>query len=370
MAIPFMNLKRQNEALKQEFIDAMDRVIMHGGFILGPEVKQFEEAFASFHGVGYCLGLSSGTTALHITLHACGIGPGDEVIVPVNTFIATAEAVVHCGARPVFVDITAETGLIDPSTLEQALTPNTRAIIPVHLYGAPAPMGEICRFAEKHALTVIEDAAQAHGAELNGRRVGGFGKAAAFSFYPGKNLGALGDGGAVVTNDPELYEKMRLLRDHGAPRKYYHDIVGFNYRMDTITGAVLGIKLRHLERWTEARRSTARLYREFLADTPIGLPVEPMDSRCVYHLFVVRTRERDKLIEFLNDQGIGTNIHYPVPLHLQKAFAGLGYAPGSFPAAEDVASRIVSLPMCADITPEEVETVCSAVRKFLSVNGI
>jgi dTDP-4-amino-4,6-dideoxygalactose transaminase len=304
---------------------------------------------------------------LHLALHACGVGPGDEVITVPNSFAATAEAIVYCGARPVFVDVDSDSYLMDPSKLESAITNHTKAVIPVHLHGSLAPMEEIMAIADAAGLTIVEDAAQAHGAEIGGRRAGAFGSVATFSFYPGKNLGALGDAGAVVTNDEELYEKMRMLRNHGSKRKYNHEMVGFNYRMDAFTGAVLGIKLAHLEDWTRVRRDRAGLYSLLLEGTGLKLPVEKTGRRDVYYVYVVELERRDELIGYLAERGIQAIIHFPVPLHLQNAFAGLGYGPGSFPVAEKAASRIVSLPLCAEITEDEVGEVCRTLREFLEL---
>jgi len=366
MPIPFMNLKRQNDALADEYHEALKRVLESGTFFLGQEVARFEEQFAAFQQVKHCLGTSSGTTALHLALAACGIGPGDEVITAPNSFIATAEAIAHCGARPVFVDVDGDTHQMDAERIESAVSERTRAIVPVHLYGCPAPMEEIMAVARRRGLLVVEDAAQAHGACLGECRVGNFGHAAAFSFFPGKNLGALGDGGAVVTNDPQLYARMHLLRNHGSPRKYHHELVGFNYRMDAFTGAVLSLKLGHLEHWTESRCRRAALYLRELKDSGLKLPVIPAGARHVFHLFVIQSPQREKLIEFLKNRGIATNIHYPVPIHLQPAFAALGHSPGDFPVAEETAGKILSLPLCADITEEEVLQVCEAVKEWLS----
>ncbi len=366
MAIPFMNLKRQNDALANEYQQILRRVLDSGVFLLGKEVANFEEEFAAFHRVEHCLGTSSGTTALHLALTACGIGPGDEVITVPNSFIATSEAIAHCGARPVFVDVDSSTYQMDPQRIESVITERTRAIVPVHLYGCPAPMEQIMAVARRHGLIVVEDAAQAHGAGLGESSVGNFGKAAAFSFFPGKNLGALGDGGAVATNDPDLHEKMRLLRNHGSPCKYYHELIGFNYRMDAFTGGVLSLKLSHLERWNECRRRLADCYLEELRNTALKLPVIPDTAKHVFHLFVIQTEQRDSLIEFLNNRGIGSNIHYPVPIHLQPAFTGLGHSPGDFPVTEEAAGKILSLPLCADITEDEVRQVCAAIKEWLA----
>jgi dTDP-4-amino-4,6-dideoxygalactose transaminase len=364
LKIPLMNLKRQNDALKEEYLQAIGCVIDRGAYILGEEVSRFEEEFAAFQGVRFCLGVSNGTTALHLALTACGVGPGDEVLTVPNSFVATAEAVAHCGATPVFVDVDPETLQMDPELAERAVTPRTRAILPVHLYGCPAPVDRLADLAARRGLVLVEDAAQAHGASLGGQRVGGFGRAAAFSFFPGKNLGALGDAGAVVTNDEALYRKMRLLRDHGAPRKYCHELVGFNYRMDAIKGATLRIKLRRLERWNALRRERAALYLKELEGTGLFLPRVPSGAEHVFHLFVVQTGRRDSLAAFLAERDIATGIHYPVPIHLQPAFAFLGLRQGDFPVAERAAERILSLPLCPEITGDEVREVCAAVRTW------
>ena len=297
------------------------------------------------------------------------MGAGDEVITVANTFVATVEAIVHCGARPVLVDIDPATCLIDLAGIERAVTSRTKAIVPVHLYGAPAPLQEIMEIAGRHGLAVVEDAAQAHGAALDGRRTGTWGRAAAFSFYPGKNLGALGDGGAVVTADPELHEKMKLLRNHGSARKYYYDLVGYNYRMDTLTGALLGIKLPHLERWTENRRRRVALYRELLAGSEARPLEEPAGSHHVYHLFVVRVPGRDRVMKFLAGRGVQTNIHYPLPVHQQKGYAWLGYGSGAFPESEKASAEILSLPLCAHIKEAEVEYVCEQLKLALKETG-
>jgi len=365
MKIPFMNLKRQNDFLKNEYLEAFRHVIESSSFILGKEVEKFESEFAAYQQVKYCLGTSSGTTALHLALIACGIGSGDEVITVPNSFVATAEAIAYCGAIPVFVDIDPETYLLNPALIEAAITPKTRAIIPVHLYGCPAQLGPIQEIAERHRLTIIEDAAQAHGAQFDGKRVGNFSRAAAFSFYPGKNLGALGDAGAVVTNDQALYEKMLLLRNHGSPRKYIHDLVGYNYRLDSLKGATLSIKLCYLDQWTLIRQARAKLYSELLSGSGLKLPTIPRNVKHVFHVYVVETGNRDRLMEFLKDRGIETNIHYPVPIHLQKAFTYLGYRKGAFPVAEKAAERILSLPLCSEITDDEIREVVTVLKEGL-----
>ena len=366
MQIPFMNIKRQNDPLRPEYEKAFSRVMDHGRFILGPEVRKFEENFAAAHGAKYCAGTSSGTTALHLALASAGVAAGDEVITAVNTFAATAESICHCGAVPVFVDMHPDTYTLDISKIESAVTPKTKAIIPVHLYGCPADMDPILDIARKHSLIVIEDAAQAHLATYKGHSIGSLASAAAaFSFFPGKNLGALGDGGAVTTNDSTLYETILKLRAHGSPRKYYHDLVGYNYRMDSFTGAVLDIKLAHLENWTEIRRKNAAQYRALLDGLPLKLPYVPDYAGHSFHLFVVQTDDRERLAVVLKEKGVETNVHYPLPLHLQKAFACLGYREGEFPVCESAAEKILSLPLCAHISGEEIAYVAKCLREVL-----
>ena len=335
-----MNIKRQNDPLRPEYEKAFSQVMDHGRFILGPEVQEFEKNFAAAHGAKYCVGTSSGTTALHLALVAAGVAAGDEVITAANTFAATAESICHCGAVPVFIDMHPDTYTLDVSKIEPAITTKTKAIIPVHLYGCPADMDTILEIARKHNLIVIEDAAQAHLASYKGRSIGSLeSAAAAFSFFPGKNLGALGDGGAVTTNDITLYETMIKLRAHGSPRKYYHDLVGYNYRMDSFTGAVLDIKLAHLDEWTKKRRKNAALYFELTDDLPLRMPLVPDYAGHSFHLFVVQTDERERVADALKEKGVETNIHYPLPLHLQKAFAYLRYKEGEFPVCESAAEK-------------------------------
>ena len=365
MNVPFVDLKSQYQALQTEIRPALERVMRDTAFVLGPAVSDFETGFAAHHGAPHCVAVSSGTAALHVALLAMGAGAGDEVIVPVNTFIATAEAVSHCGATPVFVDMADGDFCIDPDRIERAITRRTKAIVPVHLYGQPAEMDAIVDIARDHGLKVLEDCAQAHDAEYKGTKVGTFGHAAAFSFYPGKNLGAYGEGGAVLTNDRELTETMRMLRDHGSARKYHHDFVGYNYRMDGFQGAVLGVKLKHLAEWTGDRRRAAEKYREVLADLPIEVPQEKSHVRHVYHLFVVRTPQRDRAIEELKQRQVATGIHYPIPLHLSGAYQDLGYRRGDFPVAESAADRILSLPMYPELTAEMIDHVADSLRLVL-----
>lgn len=370
MHIPFVDLRAQSSELGKEYRAVFDDVLARAAYTLGPEVSAFEAAFADYCQTEYCLGVSSGTDALKLAYLAVGVGPGDEVIVPANTFIATAEAVSHIGATPVFVDCLADTASMDPSKIEAAITAQTKAIVPVHLYGQIAAMDEILAIAARHNLPVIEDACQAHGAELSGRRAGSLGAAAAFSFYPGKNLGALGDGGAVVTNDPGIADRVRLLRNHGQSDKYTHAVVGYCDRLHNLQAAFLSCKLPHLEDWNASRRATAALYRELLADVD-GVSFIRVLDEClpVYHLFVVEVDSRDEVRDFLAASEVESGIHYPVPLHLTPAYAHLGYKQGDFPVAERLASRILSLPMYPGMTAEQVEFVAARVIEAVERYG-
>lgn len=365
IAVPFLDLKAQYRSIKPEVDAAIMNVLEHAAFVAGPNVARFEEGFARLHHVPYCVGVNSGTSALHIVLMALDIGPGDEVIVPANTFFATAEAVSLTGARPVFVDCEETYYNLDPAQLEAAITPQTRAVIPVHLYGQPAEMAPIQAIAEKHRLHLVEDCAQAHLATYQGQSVGSFGVAGCFSFYPGKNLGAYGEAGAVVTRDEALYRKMMALREHGSSRKYYHHLVGHNYRMEGIQGAVLDVKLKYIADWTRRRQENAQWYRECLQAIPeLILPAERADSTHVYHLYAVRVQRREELIQFLQAADIQTGIHYPVPCHLQEAYANLGHQAGDFPVAERCANSELSLPMFPELTREQIEYVSDAIRRF------
>ncbi|MDT7603069.1 MAG: hypothetical protein QOF61_1066 [Acidobacteriota bacterium] len=372
MSVPFVDLQAQYRSIKDEIDAAIARVVESSAFVLGHEVEAFEAAFAEYVGARFCVGVNSGTAAIQIALQACDIGAGDEVIVPANTFFATAEAVSTAGATPRFVDADAVSYNLDPAQLEATITKRTRAIIPVHLYGQPADLDAIFDIAARHNLIVIEDAAQAHGARYKGRRVGALALAGCFSFYPGKNLGAFGEGGAVMTDDEEIARRLRLLRDHGSERKYRHEIVGYNFRMEGIQGAVLAAKLPHLEGWNDLRRANAARYNELLgalgdADgNALTLPREMSDARHIYHLYVVQTEERDALQKHLAAAGIQTGIHYPVPVHLQPAYSSLGYRPGDFPEAERQAARVLSLPMFPELTEEQIVRVAEAVSSFVS----
>ena len=369
--VPFQDLPLQIANLRAELDPAMAEVLRHGQFILGPEVVSFEQAWAKFCGVRDAIGVGSGTDALQLTLRALGIGAGDEVITVANSFIATAEAISYAGATPVLVDCDREHFLVDPDAVAAAITPRTRAIMPVHLYGQPANMGALLTLAEKHGLAVIEDAAQAHGATLkDGRACGALGRAAAFSFYPGKNLGAFGDGGAVTTSDEALARQLRLLRNWGAIVKYHHEVQGYNSRLDTLQAAILNVKLRHLAAWNERRRIAAGWYREALRDCAgLALPVEaPWCGRHVYHLFVVRIleRDRDAVARALGERGVQTVVHYPIPIHRQKAYASLGLREGAFPEAELAARTVLSLPMFPEMTQDHVAHVAAGLRAALT----
>ena len=363
--IPFLDLKAQYQQMKPEIDAAVLRAIKSAQFVLGPEVAAFEERFASYCNVKHCLAVNSGTSALHLALLAAGVGPGDEVITVSMTFVATTAAILYSGARPVFVDVDPVTWTMDPSLIEAAITPRTKAILPVHLHGLMADMDAIMEIARRHNLVVIEDAAQAHGAEHKGRRAGSIGDLGCFSFYPGKNLGAYGEGGAVVTNQPEFARRISLLRDWGQESKYNHVVPGYNYRMDGIQGAVLNVKMNYIEAWTEARRSVASYYDRLLEKYQCRRPVPPPYSRHVYHVYAVGLAQRDKAHKVLQAAGIGTGIHYPVPVHLQKAYASLGYGAGNFPITETLADQFLSLPIYAELLPEQVSEVVMELEKVL-----
>jgi dTDP-4-amino-4,6-dideoxygalactose transaminase len=355
MFVPYFDLKKQYSSLRNEIREALDRVCCNASFILGEEVSEFEEEFAAYCEVKYCVALNSGTSALHLALLALGVNPGDEVITTSNTFIATAEAICYTGAKPVFVDIDPKTGNLDAALIERVVTGRTKAILPVHLYGRPADMDPILGIARKHGLVVIEDACQAHGARYRGRRVGSIGHAAAFSFYPSKNLSAYGEGGALTTNDTGIAELLRSLRNHGQSGRYTHERIGYNYRMDGFQGAVLRVKLKRLEQWNARRMEIAALYRSVLQGANVEIPLDdPRDER-VYHLFVVYVERRDAVRAALQARGVHTAIHYPRPVPLQPAFATLGFGPGSFPHAERACERALSMPFFPEMTDEQVQ---------------
>lgn len=355
--IPFLDLKAQYRQIKPEVDAAVARVIDGAQFVLGPEVVAFEQRFAAYSNVAYCRAVNSGTSALHLGLLAAGIGPSDEVITVSMTFVATTAAILYTGARPVFVDVDPVTWTMDPAAIEAAITPRTKAIVPVHLHGQMADMDPIMSVARRHGLIVIEDAAQAHGAEDKGRRAGSIGDLGCFSFYPGKNLGGFGEGGAVVTDQPQLAERVSLLRDWGQQEKYNHVVAGYNYRMDAIQSAVLSVKMNYIESWTEARRSLAERYDGLLATLPFARPRPSSSGRHVYHVYAVRLRQRDKALKALQAAGIGAGIHYPVPVHLQKAYASLGYRAGDLPVTERLANEFLSLPIYPELRPEQVTEV-------------
>jgi dTDP-4-amino-4,6-dideoxygalactose transaminase len=357
--IPFLDLPAQYRSIKREIDAAVAAVLESGQFILGPEVAAFEQEFADFCGAAHAVGVNSGTSALHLALLAAGVGPGDEVITVPNTFVATIAAIRYTGARPVLVDVDPASCNIDVRRIGPAVTGRTKAILPVHLYGQPADMDPILGVARRHRLLVIEDAAQAHGAAYRGRRVGGIGDLGCFSFYPGKNLGACGEGGIVVTNSPEYAGRIRMLRDWGQRRRYHHELPGYNYRLEGIQGAVLRVKLRRLEAWIDARRARARLYDRLLAERGIGPPEVMPYAGHVYHIYPVRVPHRDRVRQALHDRGVQTAIHYPVPVHLQPAYRDLGYGPGSFPNAEALAREELSLPIYPELSAEAAQRVVS-----------
>ena len=362
--VPFVDLAAQYASIAQEIDAAVAKVIRETDFILGREVRLFEEEFARFCEAQYAIGVDSGTSALELALRAYDIGPGDEVITAANSFIASALAISHAGATPVFADIDADTYTIDVAAVEKAITPRTKAILPVHLYGQPADMDPLMELARRHKLVVIEDACQGHGARYKGRRTGSLGHAAAFSFYPGKNLGAYGDGGAVVTNDSAAAKKLEMLRNYGQQEKYHHMFRGYNRRLDTLQAAVLRIKLQHLEKWNAARRQHAARYRLLLEKSQIVTPMEAQYAHSVWHLYVVRVGQRDALKDYFASRGINCGIHYPVPIHLQPAYRDLGYKKGDFPVTEEYAQTIISLPMYAELTPELIVRVAEAACEF------
>lgn len=365
--IPFVDLAAQYRRYKDELDNAIKTTIDATSFIGGPANTRFEAEFAKYCGAKHCIGVANGTDALYLILRGLGITAGDEVIVPANTFIATAEAVTMTGARPVFVDIEESTSLIDVKKIEAACTAKTKAIMPVHLYGQLAEMNAISAIAEKRGLVIVEDSAQAHGAEEHGKKAGGFGRATGFSFYPGKNLGAYGDAGAVVTSDTELAEKIRKTANHGRAEKFGHEFAGVNSRLDGIQGAILEVKLKHLNTWIEERRRAAKRYTEMLKDVPgVIVPGVREDKAHVWHLYVIRTKDRDGLKKHFGERNIQCGIHYPTPLHQLPAYADLGYKTGAFPVSEKVAPEILSLPIFPEITEEQQHRVVSAIKEFTS----
>ena len=367
--VPFLDLKAQFRAIGPELPAAVSRVLESGSYVLGQSVEAFEQEFAAYCGTRHAVAVNSGTSALHLALLAAGIGAEDEVVTVPMTFVATVAAILYAGATPRFVDVEPDTLTMDAAALQGAITPRTKAIIPVHLHGRMAEMDRILEVARARGLIVIEDAAQAHGAEYGGRRAGSLGDLGCFSFYPGKNLGACGEGGAVVTDSADMAQKMRILRDWGQAERYHHVLRGFNYRMDSIQGAVLAVKLRHLEDWTEARRRVALHYDALLAGTAVGRPAAAEGREHVWHVYAVRTRERDRVRQRLGECGIATGIHYPVPVHMQPAYADLGYGPGSFPISESFAAETLSLPLFPELTRGQIELVCGTLGEICGSVG-
>jgi dTDP-4-amino-4,6-dideoxygalactose transaminase len=364
--VPFLDLKAQYAQIRDRVDPAVLGVLRSSDFVLGEHVAEFERRFAGYCQVEHAVALNSGTSALHLALLAAGVEPGDEVITVSMTFVATTAAVLYVGAKPVFVDVDPKTWTMDPHAIERVITSRTKAILPVHLHGRVAEMGPIMKIAERHGLVVIEDAAQAHGADYGGRRAGSIGAIGCFSFYPGKNLGAYGEGGAAVTNDAVLAHKMRVLRDWGQEGKYNHVMAGFNYRMDAIQGAVLDVKMDHIDDWTERRRRHARQYADRLSGAGVGLPAPEGNDRHVWHVFAIRAADRDGLISALRAAGIGMGIHYPVPVHLQGAYNNLGFGPGDLPVTERLAAHFLSLPMYAELTVQQIDLVAEAVRSAMA----
>ncbi len=376
MQIPFLDLKSQYLSIKTEINSAIQDVLDNSAFVLGKAVNDFESEFAKVHDMKYCVALNSGTAGNHVALWSLGIKPGDEVIIPANTFIATAWGAILCGAKPIFVDCDPDSYNLDPLKVEKAITSKTKAIVAVHLYGQPADMDPLKKIADEYKINLVEDSAQSHIAEYKGKKIGGFGVATSFSFYPGKNLGAYGEGGALVTNDSEIAKKAKMIRDHGTLEKYQHEIFGHNYRMEGIQGAVLGVKLKYLSNWTFERRKVAVKYKELLStNSNIKLPKEMPYAKHVYHLFVVQvtgngrnenSELRDKLAGYLKDKGIATGYHYPIPLHLQKCFQYLGYKKGDFVNTELLANSCLSLPIYPELENNQIEFVCSNINNFFN----
>lgn len=362
--VPYFDLTAQYASIRADVLSAVDRVCHNAAFILGEEVTQFEKEFADYCEVKHCVAVNSGTSALHLALLTAGVRPGDEVITTPNTFIATAEAISYAGAKPVFVDVYAETANIDPRLIEPAITARTKAIVPVHLYGRPVDFDAISEVAARHNLTIIEDACQAHGARYHGKRVGGLGRAAAFSFYPGKNLGAYGEGGALTTNDDGIADQARILRDHGQTKRYFHDYLGYNYRMDGFQGAVLRVKLKKLADWTKKRQEFSRLYRKYLTGSKVVLPVDDSHCESVYHLFVVYVDNRDEVRDALTSCGVQTAIHYPRPVHLQAPYKALGYGAGDLPHTERACNRVLAMPLFPEMDSRQVEYAAQTLLRI------
>ena len=362
--VPYLDLAAQIRSIRKDLDAAIARTLDHCSFCLGPDVAQFEKDFAKFCAAEQCVAFNSGTSALHIAMQLLNIGTGDEVITTPSSFVATSWAISYVGAKPVYVDVEDATFNLDPKLVERAITPKTKAVMPVHLYGHPTDLDPLLAICKKHNLPLVEDACQAHGAKYKGKVVGTFGVMSGFSFYPGKNLGACGEGGALVTNNAAFAARAKSLREHGSTQRYYHDEVGYNYRMEGIQGAVLGVKLKHLDNWTGGRRRVAHRYHELLASTPLQLPHEAPYAESAWHLYVVRHPRRDDLKKYLEANQVGCALHYPLPLHLQKCYAHLGYKPGSFPVAEKAARECLSLPIFPEMTDAQIERVASVIKEF------
>jgi len=367
--IPYLDLPAQLRSIRRDLDAAIARTVDQCSFCLGPDVAQFEKDFAEFIGAEHCVGFNSGTSALHVAMLLLGVGPGDEVITTPFTFVATSWAISYVGAKPVYVDIDDATFNLDPKLIERAITPRTKVVMPVHLYGHPFDVDAILAVCRKHKLPLVEDAAQAHGAKYKGKTVGTAGAISCFSFYPGKNLGACGEGGALVTNNAAFDKRARSLREHGSAVRYYHDEVGYNYRMEGIQGATLGVKLKHLAKWTNERRRVAHRYHELLADTPLQLPREAGYAQSAWHLYVVRHPRREDLKKHLEANGIGCALHYPLPLHLQKCYANLGHQAGDFPIAEKAARECLSLPIYPELTDQQIRRVAEVIGSFFQKGG-
>ena len=364
MRVSFVDLKRQYKKIKNEIDNTIFKVVNNGNFILGAELEAFEKEFASYCDSKFCAGVNSGTSALHFALIALGVSKGDEVILPANTFIAAALAVSYTGAKPILIDIDTESYNIDTTKIKEKITKKTKAIVPVHLYGQTADMGSILEIAEKYNLKIVEDCCQAHGASYNGKKAGSMGDIGCFSFYPSKNLGAYGDGGAIVTSDEKILEKVSMLRNYGQKIKYNHLIKGFNGRLDNIQAAILRVKLKYLDEWNKARRKYALIYNSLLEDADVITPIQKDYAKHIYHQYVIRMKERDNLSKYLNSKKISTSIHYPIPIHLQKAYSDLNYKKGNFPITEKYADEIISLPVFPELKQEEIEYVVSNVKEF------
>ena len=364
MIVPFLDLKAQYQKIKEEIKVRFDNILNSCCFVLGPEVEEFEKNFAEFCEAKYCVACNSGTSAIHLALLSSGVKKGDEVILPTHTFIASAESVSYCQAKPVFVDVDPKTYLLDYKEIESKITKNTKAVLTVHLYGQPVDIDPIKEICMRKNLTLVEDAAQAHGARYKNKRVGGLGNTACFSFYPGKNLGAYGEGGAVVTDNKDIADKIKILRDHGQQKKYHHDFIGFNYRMSAFQGAVLNVKLKYIDEWNKLRREKAHLYNELLKETKVITPFEPDYAESVYHLFIILSDKREELSEYLKENGVYTGLHYPVPIHLQKAYEFLGYKNGDFPHTERISRECLSLPMYPELDKIQIKYVCDLIKQF------